>query len=163
MGGTVGEAAPTTRAATADDVDELLRLRRLMFDSMGVVASDDTWERACRDHLVATLGSDELHAAVVDHPEGPGLVAGGMVEVHQRIPGAMNVQGRTAYISSMSTDAAFRRRGLARAVLVHLLGWIGAQGIEVVDLHATVPGEGLYRELGFERRAQPELRRYLGR
>lgn len=154
-------AVSEARAATVDDLAELLRLRRLMFDSMGVEATDDTWERTCRAHLQAHLGTGALFAAVVDHPDGDGLVASGMVEVHQRIPGAMNVQGRTAYISSISTDAAFRRRGLARAVLDELLTWIRGQGVQVVDLHATPAGEGLYREHGFERRSQPELRRYL--
>ena len=34
----------------------------------------------------------------------------------------------------------------------------GVPILEVVDLHATSVGEGLYRDLGFAPRAQPELR-----
>ena len=152
-------AAPlVARTATLADVDELVRLRQVMFDSMGIVARDPGWVDSCRRHLHELLGTDALHGAVVDHPDGTGAVASGLVEFHVRIPGAQNVLGHTAYISSIATDEGFRRRGAARAVMVQLLGEIHRRGVEVVDLHATSVGEGLYRDLGFAPRAQPELR-----
>lgn len=157
-------AAPASlvaRAATLSDVEELVRLRLVMFDSMGVVARDPAWVDACREHVRAQLGSEALYGAVVDHPDGRGAVASGLVEFHVRIPGAQNVLGRTAYVSSIATDEPFRRRGAARAVLVLLLDEVRRRGVEVVDLHATAVGEGLYRDLGFAPRAQPELRLHL--
>ncbi len=157
-------AAPAplvARAAALDDVAELLRLRRVMFESMGVEARDPGWVESCRHHLEEHLATEALYGAVVDHPYGAGAVASGLVEFHARIPGAQNVLGRTAYVSSIATDAAFRRRGAARAVLVHLLEEVRRRGVEIVDLHATSVGEGLYRELGFAPRPQPELRLHL--
>ncbi|MBL8779103.1 MAG: GNAT family N-acetyltransferase [Acidimicrobiales bacterium] len=155
----MGDRAPlVARAATLDDVDELLRLRQVMFDSMGVVARDPAWVESCRDHLVELLGTEALYGAVVDHPDGGGAIASGLVEFHVRIPGSQNVLGRTAYISSIATDEGFRRRGAARSIMVHLLDEIRRRGVEVIDLHATSVGEGLYRDLGFAPRAQPELR-----
>ena len=152
------------RAAALDDVDELVRLRQVMFDSMGVVAPDPDWVATCVAYLRDHLGGERLQGAVVDHPDGGGrLVASGLVELQWRIPGAQSVLGRTAYVSSIATDDAFRRRGAARAVLVHLLDGVRGQGIEIVDLHATAVGEGLYRDLGFAPRPQPELRLHLGR
>lgn len=157
-----GDAALlVAREATLDDLEELLRLRQVMFDSMGVVARDPGWVDACREHVRTQLGTDALYGAVVDHPNGTGAIASGLVEFHVRIPGAQNVLGRTAYVSSIATDEEFRRRGAARAVLVHLLDEVRRRGVEVVDLHATAVGEGLYRDLGFAPRAQPELRRHL--
>ncbi|MCB1017214.1 MAG: GNAT family N-acetyltransferase [Acidimicrobiales bacterium] len=149
------------RPATLDDVGELVRLREVMFDSMGIVARDAGWVESCRRHLARHLGTEALYGAVVDDPDGAGAVASGLVEFHVRIPGGQNVLGRTAYISSIATDEAFRRRGAARAIMAHLLDEIGRRGVEVVDLHATAVGEGLYRELGFAPRAQPELRLHL--
>lgn len=149
------------RPATLADVDELVRLRQLMFDSMGVVAPDPGWVESCRRHVREQLGTEALYGAVVDHPDETGAVASGLVEFQRRIPGAQNVRGRTAYVSSIATDEAFRRRGAARAVLVLLLDEVRQRGVEVVDLHATAVGEGLYRELGFAPRPQPELRRHL--
>ena len=139
------------RAAALDDVDEVVRLRQVMFDSMGVVAPDPDWVATCVAYLRDHLGG------------GGRLVASGLVELQWRIPGAQNVLGRAAYVSSIATDEAFRRRGAARAVLVHLLDEARRQGIEIVDLHATAVGEGLYRDLGFAPRPQPELRLHLGR
>ena len=161
----MADGAPlVARAATLDDVDELVRLRQVMFDSMGVVARDPDWASTCAAYLRDHLGGDRLRGAVVDHPDGgSGLVASGLVELQWRIPGAQNVLGRTAYVSSIATDEAFRRRGGARAVLVHLLDEVRRQGIEIVDLHATAVGAGLYRDLGFAPRPQPELRLDLGR
>lgn len=149
------------RAATLDDCDELLRLRRVMFDSMGVVARDPGWVESCRRHLRAQLGTEALYGAVVDRPDGAGAVASGLVEFHRRIPGAQNVLGRTAYVSSIATDEGFRRRGAARAVLLALLDEVRRRGVEIVDLHATAVGERLYRDLGFAPRPQPELRLHL--
>lgn len=150
------------RLASSTDIAELVRLRRLMFDSMGVEATDTAWVEASAAYLAEHLGGARVFGVVVDHPEGPGLVSTGLCEVLERIPGAQNVQGRIAYISSMSTDVEFRRRGCARAVLTFLLDEVRRRGITVVDLHATEEGAGLYRQLGFAPRPQPELRRHLG-
>ena len=161
----MADGAPlVARSATLDDIDELVRLRQVMFDSMGVVARDPGWVSTCAAYLREHLGGDRLRGAVVDHPDGGGgLVATGLVELQWRIPGAQNVLGRTAYVSSIATDEAFRRRGAARVVLEHLLDDVRRQGIEIVDLPATAGGEGLCRDLGFAPRPQPELRLHLGR
>lgn len=146
------------RAATPADTPEIIRLRRKMFASMGLDVGDTAWEPFAGRHLRRWLGGDALFGAVVEHPSGPGLVASGLVEVHDRIPSPFDPRGRRAYVSSICTDEEFRRRGLARAVLRHLLDGARPQGITVVDLHATSVGERLYVDLGFVRRPQPELR-----
>ncbi len=145
------------RDATVDDVAELVRLRALMFESMGIDASDPAWRSACTAHL-QLLGTDTLLGAVVDAPSGEGLVASGLVELNRRIPNPISHNGRVAYISSVCTDGAWRRRGAARLVMVHLLDLVRATDVTTVDLHATDVGEGLYVEMGFVQRAQREFR-----
>ena len=150
-------AGLAARDATAADTVELVRLRAQMFESMGLDVTDSGWRSSCEAHL-AQMGTSALFGAVVDDPTGPGLVASGLVEVHQRIPSPLSHNGRVAYVSSVCTDGAWRRRGLARMVMNHLLYRLRAMDVTTVDLHTTLAGEGLYRELGFGSRPQPELR-----
>ena len=145
------------RDAVIDDTAELIRLRAVMFESMGIDVGDPAWRTACESHFEA-MGTDALFGAAVDDSSGPGLVASGLVEVHQRIPSPLSRNGRVAYVSSVCVDDAWRRRGLARLVMVHLLDRLRQMDVTTVDLHTTAAGEGLYRELGFADRLQPELR-----
>lgn len=146
----------TVRWATSDDVGELVRLRRIMFESLGtdVSPADDVAAAAV---LASGLGSGELFAAVVDGGDG-WLAACGIGMVSQRVPGPGNPSGRYGYIQSMVTDERARRRGLARAVLAALLDRFGELGVSRVDLHASTMGEPLYRSAGFAPGAHPELR-----
>jgi GNAT superfamily N-acetyltransferase len=59
-------------------------------------------------------------------------------------------------------DPEFRRRGLARAIMVALLDWFEAARVPVVELHATDEGEPLYRSLGFGQEGGFALRRRSG-
>lgn len=145
------------RDATPADTDELIRLRAQMFASMGLDASGASWRSACAAHFCA-LSTEALFGAVVDDPSGEGLVASGLVEVHQRIPSPLSEDGRVAYVSSVCVDEAWRRRGLARLVMTDLLDRLRQMDVDTVDLHTTAAGEGLYRDLGFVSRPQPELR-----
>ena len=143
------------RWATVDDVDELIRLRRVMFESMGmeVTADDDAAGAAV---LGPGLTSGEFFAAVVD---GDGYLAAcgiGMTAV--RVPSPGNPSGRYGYIQSMVTDERARRQGLARLVVRALLDRFVADGTTRIDLHASAMGEPLYLSEGFRPGRQPELR-----
>jgi ribosomal protein S18 acetylase RimI-like enzyme len=138
------------------DIDALVRLRRLLCDARGFAAGPDL-DGAVATVLEAGLGSGDLLVAVVDAPGG-GLAACGVGMVAQRLPSPGNLGGRYGYVQSMVTDPAFRRRGLARAVLVALLDRFAAVGVTRVDLHATDQGAPLYRSLGFTDASTPELR-----
>nr|MDQ2710514.1 GNAT family N-acetyltransferase [Actinomycetota bacterium] len=98
-----------------DDAGELVRLRALMWDSMGVGRGDD-WHGACEEQLKAGLADGVFFAAVVDRPDGSlGLAACGVGMVWQALAGPGD--GRIGYIQSMCTDTGWRGRGLARALL----------------------------------------------
>lgn len=149
----------TVRWAELGDVPELMRLRRVMWESIGneVTAADDA---ACVEVLSAGLSDGEFFAAVVDAPDGaPGVAACGVGMSARRLPGPGNPAGAFGYIQSMVTDERWRGRGFARAVLVALLDRFVADGVTRVDLHASAAGEPLYRSFGFVPGRQPELRR----
>ncbi|MDA8263415.1 MAG: GNAT family N-acetyltransferase [Actinomycetota bacterium] len=158
------DSPPHARLATPADAAELVRLRALMFDSMGVRATDQHWQRACLAYLEANLGSSHLIGAVVDAPDGDGLAASGLADLMVRTPGPSSADGTLAYVSSMSTDPRWQHRGYARAVIVRLLDELEGAGIARAELHATSAGEHLYRGLGFaERPGGLEMRLDLGR
>jgi GNAT superfamily N-acetyltransferase len=150
--------AGAVRWAGDDDVDELVRLRRLMFESMGmaVTAADDG---ATATVLADGLASGDFFAAVVDRGDG-GLAACGIGMVLRRVPAPGNPTGLSGYVGSMVTDHGHRRQGLARVVLNALLDRFDELGIRRISLHATEVGAPLYLSEGFTAPPNPELVRW---
>lgn len=149
---------PMLRLATAEDIPELLRLREVMWTSMGLAVPGSDWRGPCRDVLTDWFAGGTGVAAAVDRPGGPGLVAAGVGSIEQRLPGVSNPTGRYGYIANMVTDEDHRGRGLATAIVERLLEWFAEQGIRTVDLHASAQGESIYRAHGFRENAQVALR-----
>ena len=128
-----------------------------MFASMGFASGDERWLEVAARHFEQTLAGTDVVGAVVDCG-GSGLAGCGVIEF-QRIPSPFNVTGTYAYISSMSTDVAWQRRGCARAALDELLHEARRREVRRVELHATPVGELLYRSVGFaERQGGTEMR-----
>lgn len=141
----------TVRWATIDDIDELVRLRRIMFESMDLVVAPPV-DDAVATALRRGLPTGEFFAAVIDGSDGGGqawLAACGIGMTSVRLPGPNNPDGTYGYVQSMATDPRERRRGHARAIMAALLDRFVADGIRRVELHATAEGEPLYRDLGF--------------
>ena len=147
----------TVRWATIEDVEQLVRLRRVMFDAMAIEVTEEA-EQAMRSSIADGLARGDLFAAVVDDEATGQIVACGAGMTSRRIAGPHNLSGRYGYVQSMVTDEAHRGRGLARAVLEHLMARFAADGVVRVDLHATDLGAPLYRSMGFTEGPQPELR-----
>jgi predicted N-acetyltransferase YhbS len=57
--------------------------------------------------------------------------------------------GSFAYIGLMAVAPPMRRRGIARALMQHVLAWIAAQGCATILLDASKSGAPLYSSLGF--------------
>jgi ribosomal protein S18 acetylase RimI-like enzyme len=157
----------SARPATADDADELVRLRAIMLRSSANRSAgwNDDWREPARESLRRRLTGpgSPLAAWVVDRPDGPGLVscAAGLIE--ERLGSPANPGGRAGYVFNVATDPGHRRRGHARACLTGLLGWFADRGVELIDLRTSTAGEPLYRELGFVRTADPAMRRVAAR
>jgi GNAT superfamily N-acetyltransferase len=139
------------RVARPDEAGEVARLAELMYRSLGLVLPDEAWERwrrAAVGAVSARLGAD-LFVVVAEGPGAPGrLVSCGAGAISARLPGPA-ADDRVGYIQWMSTEPDFRRRGLGRAVLRALLEWLESEGVDNVELHASVDGAHLYRSEGF--------------
>ncbi len=97
---------------------------------------------------------------MIDHPDEPGTLACSAAgTVADRLPSPLNLTGRSGYVQWVATEPDLRSRGAGRAVMQALLDWYAAEGITVVELHATAAGEPLYRSLGFDDEGPAALRR----
>ena len=147
------------REATADDADELMRLRAVMLtDVLGETPEPGPWQSNGAALLRAALGTS-LVAFVVDDDEHDRLAACVVGTIDQRLPGPHNPSGRTGYVLSVATDPSRRRRGYSRACMQALLAWFDSHDITSINLRASAAGEPLYTSLGFRRTRDPGMRR----
>ncbi|HLJ98030.1 MAG TPA: GNAT family N-acetyltransferase, partial [Gemmataceae bacterium] len=68
--------------------------------------------------------------------------------------------GPVAWIAMVLVDAAYRGRGVGKALMRHALDFLESQGVRSIRLDATVLGQPLYEKLGFV--AEYTLHRYEG-
>ncbi|WP_338696144.1 GNAT family N-acetyltransferase [Streptomyces sp. Q6] len=148
------------RRAVPGDADELVRLRKIMLDSMSPSA-DVAWQPATADALRRHLAdpAGELTAFVVDDPDVPGsLAACATGALHHGLGSPGNPLGTSGHVFNVCTGPGHRRRGYSRACMEALLDWFRERGVRWIDLHATEAGEPLYASLGFARTPAPSMR-----
>ncbi|WP_329004440.1 GNAT family N-acetyltransferase [Kribbella sp. NBC_00709] len=146
------------RRAGADDAESLVRLRGLMLEAMGNDI-DGPWQATAVEWFAGQLASPDTFAAyVVDDPDA-GVVAGAAGNVFVHPPGPRDLTTIRGHLYNVSTEPAFRRRGMARACVIALMDWFENEtGVGQVELHATDYGIELYRDLGFVEAKYPSLR-----
>jgi len=125
-----------------------------MFRDMGQLTDDlrGTLVEAARAYFAAAI-PDGRYVAWVAEVEGT-VVGGAGVQLRELLPrpapgGRALVRGPQGLILNVFTERAWRRRGVAAALMRELLGWCRANGIESLVLHASADGRPLYERLGF--------------
>jgi GNAT superfamily N-acetyltransferase len=138
------------RQAIISDIPDLVRLRRVMFESMGF---DDPAQLAAADAAAAAYFAKAIPIeeftgwlAVTSTDEAVG--SGGVV-IDRHPPGPNNLSGQMGYIMNLVTMPSHRRRGIARRMMQTMLDWLAERDVHRVTLHATEEGRPLYQELGF--------------
>ncbi|MEV8377627.1 GNAT family N-acetyltransferase [Kribbella sp. NPDC056861] len=149
------------RRAKPDDAEALVRLRALMLEAMGADTGpeDAPWRQTALRFFTEGLASPETFAAfVVDDPEA-GVVANAVGHCNLHPPGPNDITTTRGYLYNVSTEPAFRRRGLAKACVISLLDWYRDETeAGQIELHATEQGDSLYRSLGFVDSSYPAQR-----
>jgi len=91
-----------------------------------------------------------------------GRVAGiGSLQMREQPGNFRNPSGRWGYIMNMYTVPEFRRKGICTAILDSLVEEGRKSGITAFELHATRPGEPVYRKNGFDKHSEPTYRKYI--
>ena len=101
----------------------------------------------------ASRATDEpIPAADLGHPDHvPGLSAWVMVHDGLAVAGAWSfLHGSDCGMYAVGTVPEWRRRGLARSLLEHVLADAQGRGARTATLQSTRMGQPLYQSLGFE-------------
>ena len=128
-----------------------------MFRDMGDLPDNlyDILIEASRAYFTQAVADGRYIAWVAEAPEPPGdVVAGAGIQLRELLPRPDAGRGRLArgpqgLIVNVFTDRAWRRRGIAEALMRELMGWCRDNGIESLVLHASPEGRTLYERLGF--------------
>jgi len=149
----------TIREAGAEEQAIILHHRRSMFRDMGegTVEELDRMVEVARPWLARAVANGSYrHWLAID---GSGRVAGGGGVL--LCPWPANPHDpctERAVILNVYTEREFRRRGVARQVMLAILAWIKAYGLRGVNLHASEEGRALYEKLGFEQTNEMRLK-----
>ena len=144
------------RPSVLSDLEFHVTHRASMFADMdyGDDAGRQRMAAAFRDRLRTWLTTGEVRGVVA---EGEGrIVAGALLQLKEALPNPLSPQAVRGYLFNVYTEPEFRGRGLARRLTEALLEIAQAQGVGMVDLHASKDAEALYRSMGFE--PTPEFR-----
>lgn len=146
----------TLRPTTPSDLELHVRHRVAMFADMeyGDEAGRERMAATFRDRLRTWLSTGEVRGVVAES-EGR-VVAGALLQFKEALPNPLSPQAVRGYLFNVYTDPASRSRGLARQMTIALLEVAKAQGVGMVELHASKHAEALYRSMGFE--PTPEFR-----
>lgn len=136
------------RKLTGGDVETLIALRTAQLKEEGAEETCDL-KPALRDYYARHLadGSFVCWLAL----DGDTVVGTGAVSVVEKPPYYGCPSGRIALLSSMYTLPAYRRRGIARALLGRVTEEAREMGCGCVQITASDMGVLLYTDFGFRK------------
>ena len=144
------------RPATLADTDVLVRHRVGMFTDMGVPMDVAALEIAFRAWLAEMMPAGTYRAWLVETGGGH-VVGGGGITVLPWPPGPRYPGDRLAFVYNVYTDAAHRRRGLARLVMDTIHAWCRDEGVTSIALNASKDGRSLYESMGYVESPNPMM------
>jgi GNAT superfamily N-acetyltransferase len=141
----------TVRQAGPADLPAILHHRRAMFEDMGYkdVAALEAMDATSQGFFAQALEEGWYRGWLAQNHAGQ-VVAGGGILILPWPSNPHDAQTRRPMIVNMYTESAYRRRGLARRLMVLMLDWLGREGYGTVSLHASDYGRPLYESLGFK-------------
>lgn len=138
------------KRADLGQLEELVALRLRVLRAANLLPEDTPMpdiEAATRQYYRQAL-QDET-CVILTATDGEQIVCTGAVCFYQVMPTCDVSSGLKAYIMSMYTEPAWRRRGLARQTLHMLIEEAHRRGIQWITLEATAAGRPLYESMGF--------------
>lgn len=129
---------------------EMLAAQKVNYSS----AELDVMEPAYLKYLEQHLGGI-LRAWVVE--DNGRIVASGAALFYDWPPRPGDSLGRAALLHSVYTDPAYRRRGLARRIVLAIVDVCRELGLRTVSLHTSESGRSLYESIGFHATSEMRL------
>ncbi|MBS7622199.1 GNAT family N-acetyltransferase [Candidatus Bathyarchaeota archaeon] len=151
----------TLREATLDDVQILVRQRRLMWVEVANARDEkalDAMDEAYRRYIEKMMPSGMFKAWVIEDENGR-VVAGGGLAVYEQPPRPQDDTLRYVYVHSIYTEPEYRRRGFARKILNRIVQYCRENGFKTLTLHAVEASRPLYESFGFK--PTTEMRMFL--
>jgi GNAT superfamily N-acetyltransferase len=149
---------PLIREAAPNDLSEILRHRRGMYEAMGFSDTNalSSMLSTSEPYLMTALANGTFRAwlAVL----GNRTIAGGAVLINPWPSHPYDLECRRATILNVYVDTDFRRKGIARRLMQTMIDWCRKEGFAAVYLHASKEGKPLYDALGFEPTTEMRLK-----
>ena len=139
-------------SATIEDAATIAHLRALMFNDQGGFEPVQLAEMEVRytEWVADNLRSGDYWGWFAKSLQGE-LVGSAGLWLREWPPILKDYTGRQGYIENVYVMPAFRRKGVARQLMLTLLDWARSSGkIYNIELHATTMAHELYQSLGFE-------------
>lgn len=149
----------TIRPLTAGDVEVIAHHRKQMFLDMGKPDNEQMTTMLERfKPWVSSVVARGVYTGFLVEFEGE-VVAGLGLMFHEYPPRLGDSSCARGYIFNVYTEPLHRRKGLARQLLEAALAECQTRGLEMITLHASEQGQGLYQALGFEMSNEMIIRR----
>lgn len=147
----------SVRQVDVGDIPLVAHHRTVMFRDMGRLAShqEEALTQATASYLREAVPRGEYLGWVAQTTgERPKVIGGAGVQLRPILPrpreGGDDLEhGPEAIVLNVYVEPAWRRRGVAEALMRALLDGVASRGIRRVVLHASDAGRHLYERLGF--------------
>jgi GNAT superfamily N-acetyltransferase len=146
------------RHATPADAPIIARHRAEMFRDMGQLPAATYQELVDRTvaYLPQAITAGEYIGWLVSAPGSPEIIAGAGAQLRRILPRPMTATGQTrialareAIVLNVFTERPWRRKGIARLLMRHVIDWAARTNVDRLVLHASDEGRVLYEHLGF--------------
>ncbi len=140
----------TLRTATLAEIPTIVAHRRAMFEEMGYRnrAELDLMDASVEDWYREKMELNEYIEWFAVDSAGE-IVAGAGLWLMDSPPHPIDPSTRRGNILNVYTQPDYRRRGLAKRLMLTILDWCREHGIRTVILHASDTGRAIYESLGF--------------
>ncbi len=147
------------RRATLEDITVIAQHRASMFSDMGQLRAATVGDlvKLSEEYLRHAVPAGEYLGWLVFPQDKPETIIGGAgVQLRRTLPHPAPREnpvriayGRQGIVLNVYTEREWRRQGLARLLMEHVIDWAKAAGLDTLVLHASEEGRPLYERLGF--------------
>ncbi len=138
------------REAMSNDIPEIVRQRRAMYEDMDFNDTDllAAMVSTSAAYLSDALPSGSFRAWLAVSRDR--VVGGGAILISPWPSHPYDGQCRRATILNVYTYPDCRKKGIGRQLMQTMIDWCRDQGFAFVSLHASKDGRHLYESLGFK-------------